>query len=125
LAYGQYSSNLQGVVTDPSGAVVPNATVQLTSTATQVSSKQTTDSGGNYLFNSTAPGDYEVLVSANGFNPTRVIVTLRGLSSGRFRVTDYVQNREVGEVTAAEATLSVSFRDSLLLLAEPVSASRM
>lgn len=65
------------------------------------------------------------MVSANGFNPTRVIVTLRGLSSGRFRVTDYVQNREVGEVTAAEATLSVSFRDSLLLLAEPVSASRM
>jgi alpha-galactosidase len=52
-------------------------------------------------------------------------VTLRGLPSGRFRVTDYVQNRVVGEVTAADATLAVSFRDSLLLFAEPVSASRM
>jgi hypothetical protein len=36
-----------------------------------------------------------------------------------------MQNRVVGEVTAADATLAVSFRDSLLLLAEPVSTSRM
>ena len=44
---------------------------------------------------------------------------------GGFRVVDYVRNHDFGEVTGPEANISVSFRDSLLLLAEPVSASRM
>ena len=47
-------------------------------------------------------------------------VGLRGLSSQRFRVVDYVRNRVLGEVTGPEANLAVSFRDSLLLLVEPV-----
>ncbi|MGA2986386.1 MAG: TonB-dependent receptor [Terriglobia bacterium] len=76
LAYGQYSSNLEGVVTDPTGAVIPNATVEMTNSATQVTNKQTTDKGGNFRFNSVAPGDYEILASAEGFNSTRVKVTL-------------------------------------------------
>src|SRR5208337_4039163 len=76
LAYGQYSSNLEGQVKDPTGAVIPNAMVQMTNTATLVSQKLATDSGGNYRFNSLAPGEYEVTVSLTGFNPTRVKVTL-------------------------------------------------
>jgi alpha-galactosidase len=52
-------------------------------------------------------------------------VVLRGLSSARFRVTDYVGNHVMGEVTGPEANIPVSFRDSLLLVAEPVSASPM
>jgi alpha-galactosidase len=47
-------------------------------------------------------------------------VALRGLSSQRFRVVDYVRNRVLGEVTRPEANLAVSFSDSLLLLVEPV-----
>jgi len=47
-------------------------------------------------------------------------VTLRGLSSQRFRVVDYLRSRVFGEVTGPEANLAVSFRDSLLLLVEPV-----
>jgi hypothetical protein len=105
LVYGQYSSNLQGVVTDPSGAVIPNATVQLTNTATQVSNKQTTDSGGNYRFNSLAPGDYELLVSAIGFNPTRVKVTLLTGQTVNIPVTlTLAGTRQTVEVTG-QATL--------------------
>jgi alpha-galactosidase len=51
-------------------------------------------------------------------------VALRGLSSERFRVVDYVRNQVFGEVTGPEASISASFRDSLLLLVEPVSAPR-
>ena len=76
VTYGQYSSNLQGQVKDPSGAVVPNAAVQLTNTGTQVSEKATADTGGNYRFNSVAPGDYEVTVTASGFNTAVVKLTL-------------------------------------------------
>jgi len=76
LAYGQYSSNLEGQVKDPSGAVVPGAMVQMTNTATQVSEKLTTDAGGSYRFNSLAPGDYEVKVTASGFDPQTIKLTL-------------------------------------------------
>jgi hypothetical protein len=76
LAYGQYSSNLQGNVVDPSGAVIPGATAEITNTATGVSQKVTTDSGGNYRFNSLAPGDYQVAVSVAGFNTATIKVTL-------------------------------------------------
>jgi alpha-galactosidase len=48
-------------------------------------------------------------------------ITLRGLSPARFRVVDYVRDHDFGEVTGPEANISVSFRDSLLLLVEPVS----
>jgi len=64
LAYCQYSSNLEGQVKDPTGAVIPNATVEMTNTATQVSQKLITDTGGNFRFNSLAPGDYQVTVSS-------------------------------------------------------------
>jgi alpha-galactosidase len=52
-------------------------------------------------------------------------ISLRGLSSGRYRVKDYVQNRTIGDVEGPEAEVSASFRDSLLLLAEPVPPSGM
>ena len=52
-------------------------------------------------------------------------ITLRGLSAGRYRVTDYVQQQVIGEVSGPEAVLSTSFRDSLLLLADPMPASGM
>jgi alpha-galactosidase len=51
-------------------------------------------------------------------------ITLRGLSSDRFRVTDYVGNHLLGEVSGPEANISVSFRDSFLLAVEPASASQ-
>lgn len=49
-------------------------------------------------------------------------IPLRGLSSARFRVVDYVRNQVIGEVAGPEANISVGFRDSLLLVAEPASA---
>jgi hypothetical protein len=76
FAYGQYSSNLAGYVSDPSGAVVPGATVQIKNVATQVSKETTTDSGGNYTFNSLAPGQYQVTVTAKGFATAVVNVAL-------------------------------------------------
>ncbi|HXF27259.1 MAG TPA: alpha-galactosidase [Bryobacteraceae bacterium] len=42
-------------------------------------------------------------------------IELRGLSAGRYRVFDYVNNRELGNVTAPDPRLDVSFTGSLLL----------
>lgn len=47
-------------------------------------------------------------------------VELRGLGDGRYRVRDYVENRELGEVSAASNKLKIGFERALLLEAIPV-----
>jgi hypothetical protein len=58
---------LQGTVKDPTGALVPGATVTVT-TPTLVGEKSVaTDSRGYYHFANLPPGDYVVTVAAKGF----------------------------------------------------------
>ena len=76
-AYAQFSSSLEGVVTDPTGAVVPEATVTLTNTDTGVSQVATTGSRGEYRFLSVAPGPYEVTASGKGFAAHKVAIRLQ------------------------------------------------
>ena len=61
------SGNIQGVVTDASGAVIPNAEVTLTSQSTQVKHVVKTDSAGNYVFPNIEPGTYSVGAVSSGF----------------------------------------------------------
>lgn len=63
------NASIIGVVTDKSGAVVPDATVTITSPALQVTQMVTkTDPGGNYKFVVLpAPGVYKLTFSATGF----------------------------------------------------------
>jgi len=75
-ALGQFSSSIRGQVTDPSGAVVPRASVSVKNPATGISESTTTDQSGNYVLTSLAPGDYKVSVSAQGFRPAISNVTL-------------------------------------------------
>jgi len=109
LAYGQFSSDLEGQVKDPSGAVIPNATVKMTNTATQVSQVLTTDTGGNYRFNSLAPGDYEVTVSSTGFNATVVKFNLQTGQTMNLPVTlTLAGTRQSVEVTGQATVLDTA-----------------
>jgi len=67
LCHAQYSANVQGTVTDPGGAVVSGATVTLTSIATGITDKTTTNETGAYHFVNLLPGDYRITVEAAGF----------------------------------------------------------
>lgn len=59
---------IRGTVTDPSGAVVPGATVTATNVATGVSKTATTDATGGYeLPNLVAPGTYTIKIEKSGF----------------------------------------------------------
>src|ERR1700704_288447 len=60
------SGSLHGVVTDPSGAIVPGALVQLRSPAGE--QRSTTDQSGAYTFPSVRPGKYLVRVIVKGFS---------------------------------------------------------
>src|SRR5215469_17209814 len=57
-AWGQATTSLRGVVTDPSGAAIPNATVHLVNSDTSTERTVTTDQQGNYVFTEVVPGNY-------------------------------------------------------------------
>ncbi len=67
-AWGQSTASLSGTVTDPSGAVVPNARVTVHSLATGLDRVVNTDSAGIYVVPSLQPGDYKVQAVATGFS---------------------------------------------------------
>jgi len=46
-------------------------------------------------------------------------IELRGLAPGKYHVTDYVNNRDFGEVTAPNARVTATITDQLLLEAKP------
>jgi hypothetical protein len=64
-----YSGSVAGAVTDPSGAVVPNAAVTLTDVAKGFPYATVTDSSGRYVLRNLAPGVYSLKVEAKGFTP--------------------------------------------------------
>ncbi len=66
-AHAQYNASIQGTVTDPQGAVVPNATVTLTNTETNQVVTRRSSSAGVYSFNQLPPSRYTVVVTAPGF----------------------------------------------------------
>src|ERR1051326_4162986 len=59
---------LRGTITDPSGALVPGALVQLKGPGGE--QRQTTDGSGQYNFSPLQPGKYNVRVIAKGFSPS-------------------------------------------------------
>lgn len=67
-AWSQATTSLRGVVTDPSNAAVPNATVRLTNTDTNLQRTTTTDQQGSYVFTQVLPGHYTLDITANGFS---------------------------------------------------------
>jgi hypothetical protein len=58
---------IAGTVTDPTGAVVPNAKVTVTSLGTGSARTVTTGPAGSYTVPQLTPGDYRVRVEATGF----------------------------------------------------------
>jgi len=67
-AWGQlYTGSVTGLVTDPSGAVVPNAQIKLVDEAKGFSFSAASDSAGRYVFRSVPPGTYRLSVEAQGF----------------------------------------------------------
>src|SRR3954462_8889928 len=58
------AADLTGTVTDPSGAVVPGATVTAHNAATGISRTVTADSQGAYQLIALPPGDYDISAEA-------------------------------------------------------------
>src|SRR5215510_7717631 len=61
------TGGVNGNVSDPSGAVVPGATIRLTNEATRVETLSKTNETGNYVFVGVQPGTYTLKAEMTGF----------------------------------------------------------
>ena len=66
--YSQGLGTILGTVTDPSGALVPGATVKITEEGTSLARSATTDVQGYYVIPSLRPGSYTLSVETQGFS---------------------------------------------------------
>jgi len=79
IAFGQRTTgNIEGTITDPAGAIVPNATVAAKSTGSTSGFNQTvtTDENGFFQFNQIPSGTYIVTVTGTGFKTSRADVSV-------------------------------------------------
>lgn len=69
LLFGQasYQAQIRGVVSDATGAVVPNASVTITEAGTNLSQNARTNHSGDYILRALRPSSYLVKVEAPGF----------------------------------------------------------
>ena len=71
------AGSITGTVTDPTGAVVPGATVQILNPVSQYSRTATTDSAGKFSFPNVPLNAYHLSVASSGFSSTAQDVEVR------------------------------------------------
>src|SRR2546421_2133723 len=101
-----WSQTVQGVITgtitDPTGAVVPGATVTITNVGTNISQTTTTGSDGSYRFPLVPPGTYTIEIKAANFAGLRAsgIVVEASQTVSFNRQLELAKTSQLVEVTA-------------------------
>jgi hypothetical protein len=127
------TGTIQGTISDPTGALVPNAIVTITETATQVKRTAKTDTAGAYNFPNIVIGSYTVSVAAPGFETYvktgNVLEVGSNIAvSATLTVGRQDQTVEVAAEGLALQTEDVSFKqtiDQTALLGMPLNGRRM
>ena len=107
------TASLNGVVRDPSGAVLPSAKVVLRNVDTTIERSSVSNDSGVYVFQSINPGRYTLEVSAQGFGEKKISEFVLGVNqTATIDVAMAVgsQNQEV-TVEASAEQLQVSNAD--------------
>jgi hypothetical protein len=101
--------DVTGVVTDPTGAVLPNATVTLKSNDTGATQTRTTNSTGSYRFALLPPGNYTLTFSAPNYrNATQMVtVTVGQVSSANIQLAVAATQETVTVVAEAGVVQTV------------------
>jgi hypothetical protein len=108
-----FSGSLTGVVTDESGAVLPNARVVLTDEDKGFTYTAASDAEGRYVLRNLPPGRYELAVTFTGMEPYDrkeivLSVGLNGQADVHFRVKGATQTVDVGASAALLQTQDAS-----------------
>ena len=110
----QSTSSLTGLVTDPSGGVVPGAEIVAVNSDTNQKRTATTDSQGRYSFPQMQPSTYQLTARAAGFSDGRgqrcslageYAVDGRHSFHSRRRATNRLRERQTTQVNTQDATI--------------------
>src|SRR3989440_4709680 len=71
------AGTVTGVITDPNGAVVPNATVTISNPLTGYTRTANTDADGMFHFNDVPPNNYHLSITATGFSGAQQDLVVR------------------------------------------------
>ncbi len=86
-AFGQTGGTITGVISDPAGAVIPNAPVEAKNTATGVVLSAASSATGNFTLGDLPSGTYEIDVALPGFKKyVQTGVTVQQLQTTRVDV---------------------------------------
>ncbi len=100
-ARGQQQATLSGIISDPSGAVIPDTAIRVTNNATQVTRTAVTNATGYYLVLNLTPGTYSIVAQKEGFKTaTQTGITLQVAQSATVDL-----RLELGQ-TSQEVTVS-------------------
>ena len=117
-----FRGTINGTVSDPSGGLVPNASVKATEVATGIDHATTTTSDGAFAFQDLALGFYKVTVTATGF-PTytvdKVEVVAGQIYTLQVKLTLQQQTTTV-EVSAAALTLDTTTQTQTMTIPDEV-----
>lgn len=105
------SASLTGLLTDPSGSVVPAARVKVRSYSTNFERATLTDASGYYFFAVLPVDKYEVTAEGPGFQPEKQTVTLETAQKGRADFTLRVSDLQT-VVTVDSAAPQLAPQDS-------------
>ena len=112
MLFGQVTGNgvIQGTILDPTGAVIPGATVSATNPATGSVITRNTSDAGFYVLSPLVPGEYKVTVAAKGFEELvqeHVVVNAMAVVGLNLTLTVGSSTQEV-TVTGAPPALETS-----------------
>ena len=105
-AEGSNSGAVRGTVTDPSGAVIPDATVHLINQVSGLDRTATTDATGQFVFANIPFNPYRMTILANGFTPVSKNVEIRSVVGANLNM--------VLQVAGSSQTVSVESTGDLV-----------
>ncbi|MCS7025617.1 MAG: carboxypeptidase-like regulatory domain-containing protein [Bryobacteraceae bacterium] len=115
----QTLTSLTGLVTDPTGAAIPDATITITNTGTNQVREVKSDAAGRYFFPQVIPGEYRLLAKKEGFSDVsiqgiRLLVNTPATVNVAFEKVGQVAttvevSAEAVQVNTTDATLGNSF----------------
>ena len=118
-------STLSGTLTDPSGAVIPGATLTATNSDGVLVGSATTDSHGKYRIEDLAPGGYRIKAQATGFETqsfaTEVAPSVHAVADATLRVGSASQTVNVQATPAPDTSSAGANQAFTLAVGRPLS----
>src|SRR6184192_2498124 len=117
-----FRGSINGTVTDPSGGVIPNATVKATEIATGIDHTTTTTSDGAFAFQDIPLRFYKVVVTATGF-PTYTVDKVEVIAGQIYTLQVKLQLQQqttTVEVSAAALTLDTTTQTQTMTIPDDV-----